>query len=106
MLKKWICISFSCLSMMGGVQASELQNELTLIDQQIQTLKAHLQQYHIEEREEDVQGQDYMIADWEKYADQLERIHQQQGEVRQVRQQIEKLEQRKAQLLQQQPKGS
>lgn len=107
MLKKWISISLSCLTMMGSVQASEPQNELTFIDQQIQMLKAHLQEYHVEERQEDVQGQDYMGADWEKYADQLEHIHEQQGEARQIRQQIEKLEQRKAQLLQQQQaKGS
>ncbi len=107
MFKKIILSFYCCLPFGGWALSSQNQEELKAIDQQIQEIKARLQGSHLEEMKEEVEGQGYMIADWEKYSQEIQEIRKQIKEDDQLKKQMDSLTQRRRELMKQQSlKGS
>jgi small-conductance mechanosensitive channel len=79
---------------------STSQNELKKIEEEIQVLKNRLSQDQMKEMNQDVESQGLMIGDWDAYADAVQLIRQQEERNHQIQQQINKLEERKASLVQ------
>jgi hypothetical protein len=101
-LHKWVFYSLALFPFYGWAQTSSPNNDLTAIDQQIQALRDRIHQGELREMKEEVEGQEYMIADWDKYAEEVQQIRKQELENDQLRLQIKKLDERKQQLLRQQ----
>lgn len=102
-MKKWI-LYLLCLMPISGMAetTSSMQSELNQLNSEIQSLKNQLKKIRFEEMKEDVDGQGLMIADWDAYAQDVEQLHSLGQNERQIVQQIKRLEERKASLLQQQ----
>lgn len=97
MNKRIICL-LSLLPFYAIAAASPLQSELQMIDREIESLKSRLQKNETAEMKREVEGQGLMIADWEAYAKDVEQIRKLEEQDEQIRQQIKKLEERKAYL--------
>lgn len=69
-----------------------------MIDKQIAELQEQLNKSELQEMKKNVQGENYFIADWDKYGEQLKKIKQLEEEEDQIRKQIKDLEAKKAQL--------
>lgn len=100
-LKKWIFLIFSLVSINGWSQPLSPQDELTQVNAQINELEEHLHQEHLEEMREIVESQEYFIADWKRYSQEVQDIRREQADDRLLVEKIQKLKQRKAQLIQQ-----
>lgn len=101
MLKKWIFLIFSFVSIHGWSQPLFPQDELTQVNTQINELEEHLHQEHLEEMHEIVESQEYFIADWKRYSQEVQDIRRERADDRLLVEKIQKLKQRKAQLIQQ-----
>lgn len=101
-MKKWIfgLLSFSLVYTV--VANSSLQDELNIVNEEIQSLKSSLNNNQTTEMKKEVEGQRFMIADWDAYAKDLEQVHKLEEQDEQIRQQIRKLEDRKVDLIQKQ----
>ncbi len=99
MLQKWFFYSLAFFPLYGWTQMPFPNNDLTTIDQQIQELRDRLHQGELKETKEEVEGQEYMIADWNKYSEEIQQIRKQEQENDQLWLQIKKLEEHKQQLL-------
>lgn len=91
-----LCFSFPLL---GLDELTPQQRELVEIEKKIQTIKERLQEKRLIEIKEEVEGQEFMIADWEAYRRELERIRKEEEEENRIKIEIKLLEQRKAFLL-------
>lgn len=78
-------------------------NELVIIEQKIEALKERLSDNRLVQMSEEVEGQEMMIADWDAYSRELQRIQKKQEEDKSIENQIRVLEQHKAWLLKQKP---
>ena len=88
-----------CLVTIFGFPIGSIANqEATKIDQKTEELKAHLEQERLQEMEEEVRGQKYMIGDWGAYGKELEKASKQQKEEQKTQNEIEQLEQQKADM--------
>jgi hypothetical protein len=102
MLKKCFkgCLIFICLAFMRGGY-SEQVNFLSIaeIDKEIKELNQILHQSYMEEMRDEVDSQGFIIADWDKYSEEIQKIKQKEDEAKQIRKRINELEKRKAELL-------
>lgn len=101
-MNKWILCLCCFLPFFSWSETPSVQNELETVEEEIQALKESLSQERLVETNEEVKGQEEMIADWDAYAQTLERVRKQEEKDRQIQAQIQQLENRKAQLIQQQ----
>lgn len=101
MLKKGILLIFSCLAVNGWSQSLSPQDELTQVNAQIHELEKHLHKEHLEEIHEAIESQEYFIADWERYSQEVQDIRREREDAQQLLEKMQKLKQRKAQLIQQ-----
>ncbi len=101
MLKKGMFLIFSCLAVNGWSQPLSPQDELAQINAQIHELEGYLHKEHLEEAHEVVESQEYFIADWGRYSQEVQDIRREREDVQQLLEKIQKLKQRKAQLTQQ-----
>ncbi len=100
-MNKWMFWIYCFLPFYGWSEMTSSSTELNRIEKDIQVLKDRLHQEQLKEVKEEVKGQELMIADWNAYAQELELIHRQQEENKQIQIQIQKLEERKAYLIKQ-----
>jgi hypothetical protein len=101
-MNKWIFYLLSLLPFYAIAEASPYQSEVQTIDQEIQSLKSRLHKNQAAEMKKEVEGQGLMIADWNAYAKDIEQIRKLEDQDELIRKQINKLEERKAYLIQQQ----
>ncbi len=101
-MNKWILCLCSLLPFCSWSAASSPSSELEMIEEELQVFKDRLYQHRLKEMKEEVEGQGLMIADWDAYAKELQLIRKQEEEDNQIKQQIKKLEERKAYLIKQQ----
>jgi len=85
---------FSCF-------AEQPSNETQLLDQQIEQLREKLHQTQVNQTHNEVQSQEYMIADWSAYENELEKIRKNQQEILDIQKQIKELEKKKNEMGQQ-----
>ncbi len=85
MLKKTMLYLTCLCSIQGGLSS---QNR----DQHIQELKQTLSHLEALENQEEVKGQGEMIADWEAYRKDLQKIRQLEEKKMEIQKQIEQLE--------------
>jgi hypothetical protein len=83
-------------------------NNLSLSEVEIKLKRLHhiLQQNYQDEMKEEVESQNFIIADWDKYAEEIQAIKNNEDRIRKIKQEIKELENRKAYLLQIQNKKS
>lgn len=90
-----------CLPMlMWGKMDQPHSSSIVEVDEKIAELNRTLHKYYLQEMYEEVEGQGLMIADWEKYGQEVKRIRKKEEEIQLIQEEIHQLEQRKAQLLQ------
>ena len=77
------------------------ESEIEALDSQIEALKARLKEERLQEMKEEVEGQEWFVADWEKYQSEVQLIKKKQEEESEIKQQIENLEKRKKELISQ-----
>lgn len=100
-MKLWFI--FICFPLF--IQADDINSDPVLqIDKQIAVLKDKIQKLSLEQSNEDIESQDYMIADWEKYSDEMEDVKNKQIQEQKLIEQIRVLEAKKAQILKERPK--
>jgi len=78
---------------------SSAQTELKVIEEKIQALKNLLQENQTTEMDEEVRGQGLMIADWDAYAKDLQKVDKVEERDRVIRLDIQKLEERRSSLM-------
>ncbi|WP_068466758.1 hypothetical protein [Candidatus Protochlamydia phocaeensis] len=83
------------------IQGKPVKMELASIEEQIASLKKRLHDAHLQEMQEEVEGQGLMIADWEAYSREIQKIKQKEEEIEHLQKQLEELQQRKNYLLKQ-----
>lgn len=105
-MNKWIFCLLSVLPCYIIAETASSPSELQTIDQEIQLLKSRLHKNQMEEMREDVEGQGLMIADWDAYAKDVQQIRKIENDSEMIREQIKKLEERKAYLIQQQSEST
>lgn len=69
------------------------------IDHKINELKTTLSQIEKDEERKQVESQKYLIAEWEKYGQEMEKIREIELDEKQIQKQIDELEKQKAQLI-------
>ncbi len=104
MFKYWmLCLCYVFPLVVLNAETLSQQDELKAIEEEIQVLKKRWHQINLKEMKDEVEGQGLMIADWEGYRRELEQIRQLEKEDDQIEQRIKKLEERKIELIKQQP---
>ena len=91
--------SISCL-FYGSLQADAIQ-DLPKLEQDIKQRQEELDQHLLLERNKTTESQADFILDWPEYSQKVEEIKKLQDQADELEKEIEILEQRKAQLLQQ-----
>jgi len=104
-MNKWILWVCFLMPFCGWSVVIPEYMELVAIEEEVRALQDRLNQHQLEEMNEEVEGQRYMIGDWDVYGQELEHVRKQQEEDNQIKSQIQKLEQRKAALLKPQTKN-
>ncbi len=105
---KWIRLMTLLLPMMGWAQDSSSQEssqQLNEIEHELTILKKKMHDTHVKELNDEVQGQGYMIADWQAYSREVQEIKDLKDQERQLQIRIDHLERRKAALIKQQGNG-
>ncbi len=101
---KWIGFMTLLLPMMGWAQDSVSQQtsqQLGEIEQKLTILKKKMHEMQVKELNDEVEGQGYMIADWQAYSREVQEIKDLKEQERQLKAHIDHLERRKAALLKQ-----
>lgn len=80
---------------------STQQSELNSIEHRIQVIESHLEKDRLGEMREEVKGQGYMIADWNAYSNELEKIRQNRDEQKQMELEKQTLQDKRKDLLRQ-----
>ena len=101
MLKKIVQNFFLliCVSFFLSASESGSSTNLTEIDQQIKDLKAKLKEIELDNDNEWVNMQKYMIADWSKYAEEAAEVKTKEEYEKSLIKKIQVLEQRKSEIL-------
>ncbi len=95
---QWIAIPalmmlpFTCF---GTISSDETASTVTL---KIHHLREQLHQAKMEQMRKEVLGQDYMIADWTAYEQELIEIRKNQQVIKDLQEEIDQLERRKHEL--------
>lgn len=76
-----------------------VSHDVKSIDEEIHALKNQLNKNRVNEMNEEVEGQRFMIADWDAYAKDFQHIRKMEEEDKQIIQRIQMLEERKAHLI-------
>ncbi len=88
-----------CFSALG--YAADTSPRIKAIDQEVAQLKQQLHRAQHEEMETISEGQKYLVADWEKYAHEIQEARKSELKAEQIEQRIADLEQEKEQLIHQ-----
>lgn len=70
------------------------------LDQEIQSLRKELHHYELKKVDEQVDGQGLMIADWEAYGRDIQRVKEDQDKIIELQKRIETLQKKKEGLQQ------
>jgi hypothetical protein len=81
-----------------NAQDQDKASERYVIDQQIKELKQKLKEIQVREFNEEAKGQEYFIANWQAYQDEVQKINKTQEVERQIQKEIDLLEKRKNEL--------
>ncbi len=104
MCQKIILLTCCCLPLWGWTQQPPSpSNDPQVIEKQILELKKRIEQNYLIELQEEVKGQELMIADWQAYAAEVQQVKIKEDEIKDLQKQIKELEARHAQLIQQNP---
>lgn len=89
-----------CVPLILCAESSNQSEELEAINARIANLRTMLQKDAITKQNEEVESQNYMIADWPKYSEEVQDIRKKELYEQKILQEIQTLEDRKKQLLQ------
>ncbi len=88
-------VLFTLISSLSFFSWAENQNNFLNDNEQETLLKRQLHQDQIKEWNEEVEGQNYFIVDWNKYSQEVQKIKATKEDERKINQQIQELEQNK-----------
>jgi peptidoglycan hydrolase CwlO-like protein len=93
------CSIIVCLCLSEELIGLSRDDELQRINQQIERLENQLNSTQLHTRQEKVEGQKYMIADWDVYGQETKVIHQQELTENKLKEELNSLKGEKEQLL-------
>ncbi len=96
------CIAILCL--LSELKAFSRENELQGVDQKIKQLEHQLKTSQLHTMQERVEGQDFMIADWDAYGGEVEMIRQREMRENKLKEELNLLKGERDQLLKPQPR--
>ena len=95
---KMICFLLPVLGWGQPLSDAEKQ-ELQVIEQQLADLKSRLHRLQLKDMRQEIDSQEYMIADWEKYGEETLSLRNIEHDAGAIQKQIQALKQRRDQLL-------
>ena len=92
---------FACFSFSLNSSETGRSEKLEAVERQITTLKASLNTLELERENEEAASQKYMIAEWDKFSDEMIKVQGIDKRAESLAAQIKELERKKSELLRQ-----
>lgn len=95
--KRWALFIFTCSSqLLLNAEVATENLDRASIEKKISELQFNLHKEEMEKEREEVNAQEYMIADWQKYSEEIQKIKKKEDHINQQVNQLHELERLKA----------